>query len=615
MLDNLNRPGRKDFYRRLGILAGFMAAVFIILILRLYYLQVVQGPYFRRLSEENRVSLIRVRAPRGNIYDRYGNLLVTNRPSFTVKLILENVQDLPKTIGMLSEILGLDRQELFLKTRRVEPHRGFDPIRVKEDVSRREVAILETLRYDYPGVQIEVEPRRSYPFGKLAFHVLGYVGQISPKEMRDRAGQGYRIGDYIGKMEIEKELDSELRGQDGVLRMEVDSLGREVKVLASTEPIPGNDVTLTLDLGIQQIADKVLEGKAGAVVVMDSRNGDILAASSSPGVDPNLFSRGISREEWELVERDERHPLQNRFLRAQYPPGSVFKIVTAIAGLETGLIGADTHFFCRGFLKFGGRRYECWKKGGHGDVYLHRALVESCDVFFYQAGMKVGIDAIAHYAREFGLGKPTGLGLGAEASGLVPSTAWKRKVRGEPWFPGETLSAAIGQSYNLVTPLQMAVLAGALANGGTVYRPRLVQAVTDAKGKVVREYPRQKGRRVNVSAESLTLVKDALWGVVNEPRGTGRAARVKGIEVSGKTGTAQVVRLLKDREREKVEDVPERFRDHAWFISYAPSNDSKVAIAILVEHGGHGGSASAPLAKKILAEMKNFGLLQVLASR
>jgi penicillin-binding protein 2 len=612
---DLEKAEQRFLLRRLAALTGIISAVFLVLALRLYYLQVVRGPLFRQLSEENRLSLVRVRAPRGNIFDRYGNVLVTNRPSFSVNILLENVSDLPGTVGMLGGVLGMEEAEVYEKIRRQRAHRYSEPVRVKEDVGRKEVALLESSKYEWPGVQIEVEPRRSYPYGKLAAHLLGHVGQISQKELEAHRDEGYRMGDYVGKKGIEKMLGSELKGVDGALRVEVDSLGREVRVLASREPRPGNNVTLTLDLSLQQVADQVLRDKAGAVVVLDPRSGEILAASSSPAIDPNRFIRGLTREEWAEVEKDEQHPLQNRILRAQYPPGSIFKVVTALAALEKGVIDEKTVFTCRGSYYFGKRSYGCWKRGGHGEVSLHRALVESCDVYFYQVGNKTGIDGIARYAEELGLGKATGISLGGESSGIVPSREWKRRARGEPWYPGETLSASIGQGYNLVTPLQMAVLAGVLANNGGLYTPRLIKSIADADGNPVGIRKAPTGRQVEVSPRSLRLVREALRGVVEERRGTGRAAAVPGLEVSGKTGTAQVVKLRKGGGSTDGEEVPLQFRDHAWFISYAPSSDGRVAIAIVVEHGGHGGSASAPLAGRILTEMKNLGFFRLLASR
>jgi penicillin-binding protein 2 len=438
--------------------------------------------------------------------------------------------------------------------------------------------------------------------------VLGYVGQINAGELKVRADLGYRIGDYIGKMGIEKELDAELKGRDGFQQMEVDSLGRGIKVLSSIPPIPGHSVTLTIDLALQQAAEDALAGLAGAVVAIDPRDGSVLAAASSPPLDPNQFSHGLSQEEWGSLSGDPRHPLQNRIIQAQYPPGSVFKIVTAIAALETGAVTPQTSFTCRGALRYGNRDFRCWKKSGHGEVSLHRALVESCDVYFYQVGLKTGIDEIARYARALGLGSGTGIELGNEAAGLIPDSAWKRRARGEPWYSGETLSAAIGQGYDLVTPLQAALLAASVANGGTVYRPRLVRRVVDGDGNVVRESAAVVERTASLGAETLAAVRRGLWGVVNEGGGTGAAARIAGLGVAGKTGTAQVVRMPAKGERQSA--AARQIKDHAWFVCFAPEGDPKIAVAAIVEHGGHGGSESAPIARRLLYELQSLGYFQ-----
>lgn len=607
-LEDQGKLQQRIFAQRLPLFTALVTLVFSLLVLRLYYLQIVRGQHFSRLAEDNRISLIRVRAPRGIVFDRHGNVLVTNRPSFSVSLDLDAVRDLDATISAVAAALGLDRAELTHKVRAVESYRRFEPLRVKEDVGRHEVAALEALCYEHPGVIVEVEPRRSYPYGLLASHVLGYVGQISAAELKARAELGYRMGDYIGKMGIEKELDSELKGRDGFQQMEVDSLGRGIKMLSNIPPIPGHSVTLTIDLALQQVVEEVLAGIAGAVVAIDPRDGSVLAAASSPAINPNSFSTGLSQLEWERLSHDDRHPLQNRIVQAQYPPGSVFKILTAIAALESGVITPATSFSCRGALRYGNRDFRCWKKEGHGDVSLHRALVESCDVYFYQVGLKAGIDEIARVARDFGLGKATGLELGSESQGLIPDSAWKRRVRKEPWYSGETLSAAIGQGYDLVTPIQAALLAATVANGGVVYRPHLIRRVVDGDGSTVRTKAVIAERTVLLKPETLAAIRAALWGVVNEPGGTGSGARVPGLVVAGKTGTAQVVRMAAKGERQAI--VGPKSKDHAWFVCYAANGSAQVAIAVIVEHGGHGGAVSAPIARRLIAELKSLGYFQ-----
>lgn len=612
-IEDLGKLQQRIFAQRLPLFTALVTLVFSLLVLRLYYLQIVRGEHFSRLAEENRISLIRVRAPRGIVFDRHGNVLVTNRPSFSVSLDLDAVRDLDATISAVAAALGLDRAELTGKVRAVESYRRFEPVRVKEDVDRREVAALEALRYEHPGVIVEVEPRRSYPHGTLASHVLGYVGQINAAELKARAELGYRMGDYIGKMGIEKELDSELKGRDGFQQMEVDSLGRGIKVLSSIPPVPGHSVTLTIDLALQQVAEEVLAGIAGSVVAIDPRDGSVLAAVSSPAIDPNSFSNGLSQGEWERLSHDERHPLQNRIIQAQYPPGSVFKILTAVAALESGVITTATSYSCRGALRYGNRDFRCWKREGHGEISLHRAIVESCDVYFYQVGLKAGIDEIARVAREFGLGKATGLKLGSESQGLIPDSAWKRRARKEPWYTGETLSAAIGQGYDLVTPIQAALLAATVANGGIVYRPHLIRRIADGDGSTVRIGAAVAERTVLLKPGTLDAIRAGLWGVVNEPGGTGTGARVPGLAVAGKTGTAQVVRMAAKGERQMAAGL--KARDHAWFVCYAANGSAQVAIAVIVEHGGHGGTVSAPIARRLVAELKSLGYFQEAVAR
>jgi penicillin-binding protein 2 len=603
-LEDFSKLQQRVFARRLPVFTAFVIAVFGLLALRLYYLQIVRGTHYRRLAEENRISLIRVRAPRGIVYDRHGNVLATNRPSFSVGIDLQAVRDIEATAGAVAGALGLERTELLRRLRAVEPYRRFEPVRVKEDVTRLEVAVLEGLHYDHPGILIEVEPRRSYPQGTLAAHVLGYVGEISAAELKARAELGYRMGDHIGKTGIEKHLDAELRGRDGFQQMEVDSLGRGVRVLTSIPAVAGRSVTLTLDLALQQAAEEALAGRGGAVVAIDPRDGGVLAAASSPPIDPNTFIHGLSQAAWDELSSAPLRPLQNRIAQAQYPPGSVFKIVTAIAALEADAVTPETSFFCRGSMRYGNRDFRCWKRGGHGEVSLHRALVESCDVYFYQVGLKAGIDRIAQTARELGLGRATGLEVGGEAPGLIPDSEWKRQARGEPWYSGETLSAAIGQGYDLVTPVQAALLSATVANGGMVLRPHLVRRVSEPDGSLVRASAPTVERKATFRPETLAAVRRALWGVVNEPGGTASSARVPGLWVAGKTGTAQVVGMPASGARR---GTGRETGDHAWFVCFAPGVTPQIAIAAIVEHAGHGGTESAPVARRLLTELKSLG--------
>jgi penicillin-binding protein 2 len=414
------------------------------------------------------------------------------------------------------------------------------------------------------------------------------------KLLKDR---GYVTGDEIGQYGLERRWEELLRGQSGGQQVEVDALGRRVRVLHEVTDIPGDTVHLTLDLELQEAAYEALKGKEGTLVVLDVNSGAVLALASTPAFDPNIFARGIKNEEWSDLIKDRLRPLNNRAIQGQYPPGSTFKIIMAIAALEEGVVNPDAHIQDPGFFPFGNRSFRDWKKGGHGAVNLHKAIVESCDTYFYQLGPKLGVDRIAKWARAFGLGEKTGLALDDERSGVIPDTQWKRKRFRQPWFPGETVSVAIGQGYVTVTPLQLANMMAAVANGGKLYRPYLVTKVESVDGATVREYKPELVRKIELKAETLNRVHKALADVVNGTGGTGGAARSPLIQVAGKTGTAQVIEMK--GAYLKSEQLSYFNRDHAWFVSYAPVDKPQIAVAVLVEHGGHGGSAAAPLAKKV----------------
>jgi penicillin-binding protein 2 len=412
------------------------------------------------------------------------------------------------------------------------------------------------------------------------------------------------MGDLIGKYGVEQKWEPFLKGIDGGRQVEVDALGREIKVMRRVESHPGNNAFLTIDLDLQMTCENLLRGKEGVIVAMNPQNGKILAMASHPPFDPSLFAGGINRDDWENLIQNPFHPLQNRAIQGQYAPGSTFKIITAAAGLQEGVISPQETLFCGGSYRFGNRTYRCWKKGGHGHVKLHRALVESCDVFFYQVGQRLGIDTLARYARGFGLGKQTGISLNDEKPGLIPTSAWKKKAYGEAWYGGETLSCAIGQGFILVTPLQLVNVISAIANRGILYRPQIVERIERTNGKVAKSYSPVSTGKIPFSWENLMIIGEGLYGVVNELRGTGRVARIRGVTIAGKTGTAQVIRLREDMTEE--EETPYEYRDHAWFVAYAPVEDPLISVVVLVEHGGHGASAAAPLAKKVMEKYLNI---------
>ncbi|HEY2986341.1 MAG TPA: penicillin-binding protein 2, partial [Candidatus Binatia bacterium] len=451
---------------------------------------------------------------------------------------------------------------------------------------------------DLPGVTLRTRPRRSYVESGMAAHLLGYLSEIGPRQLKTQKANGYSMGDEIGQFGLERRWEEFLRGQSGGQQVEVDALGRRVRVLHEVEDVPGHNVILTLDKDVQQTAYEALQGKEGAIVALDVSNGAVLAMASTPAFDPNVFARGVTAQEWRNLMTDRLHPLNNRAIHGQYPPGSTFKIVLAIAALEEGAVQPDTHLGCAGSMAFGNRVFRDWKKEGHGSVDLHRGIVQSCDVYFYQVGQRLGVDKIAHYARALGLGAKTGIDLDDEKSGLIPDSEWKKKRYGQPWFPGETPSIAIGQGYVTVTPLQMANMMATVANGGTLYRPWFVRKVESLDGTVIREYEPEEISSITFKEGTLEQVRKALADVVNSGEGTGGAAKSQVTQIAGKTGTAQVAEMRGNTI--KSENLAYLIRDHAWFVSYAPADKPEIAVVVIVEHGGHGGSAAAPLAKKVI---------------
>jgi penicillin-binding protein 2 len=581
-----------DVLKRFLVATLIILTVFFALVVRFWYLQIAKGSYFKQLSEKNRVRVLDVPPSRGIIFDRNGIMLVSSRPSFNLYVIPDDVQDWEGLKNRLSRLLKMEPEEIEQRysDRKVGP---LKPIPIKLDISRDELGLLETFKFLLTGIYIEVSPQRDYPLGVVAPHLIGYLGEITSRQIKSGLFPERRMGDMIGQWGLENQWQADLGGVKGGRYLEVDALGDEIRPLYYKESVAGNNLITALDWKLQQAAQEALKGKTGAVVALKPTTGEVLALVSTPAFDPTTFSRGLSAKEWNTTINDPLKPLQNRALQGQYP-GSTYKIITALAALEEKVITPATQFHCSGGLPFGNRVFHCWRKGGHGSVDLHKAIVQSCDVYFYQVGQRLGVDRLAHYARLFGLGELTGIPLPHEKKGLIPTSAWKLSRYKVPWQPGETLSIAIGQGYDLVTPIQMAVLTAAVANGGTVYRPQLVKRLVSAQGVVLREFPPLRIHQANISPESLKLVRRGLAGVVNEPGGTGGACRLPGIIAAGKTGTAQVVALGKKA-------FAGSSRDHAWFVAFASLESPEIAVAVLVEHGGHGGEAAAPIARKLFA--------------
>lgn len=563
--------------------AYLIVAVFFILIIRIWQLQILQGTEYRKLSEENRLRIVRVAAPRGIIYDRTGIPLVKNTPYYFVSVSPQNLDVLD--ISALAELLKMDRDVLLEKIKNRPQQNLYEPIRLKEGLSAKEIALVEARRSDFPSLAVDVDVTRDYLFGNIGAHLIGYLGkpnefQYSSPDFRDVPSNA-----FIGQWGVEKLYDRKLRGTSGERIIEMDALGRELRLIKEKSPIRGDDVKLAMDIKLQKEAEESFAEKTGALVAMKPDTGEILALVSKPSFDPNLFARGIKHRQWEELNQNKKLPLLNRSLQSQYPPGSTFKILTAIAAMEEGAIDVNTKVTCTGEIVYGRWHFGCWQKHGHGTLSLHRALVESCDVYFYDLGKRLGIDKIASYSRMFGLGKETGLRMAKERSGLIPDTKWKMEKRKQPWYLGETFNASIGQGYVATTPFQMAQMMSIVANGGYIYSPSLLMA--DNKPAPL--------TKLNIRQETFDEVKKALSGVVNENGGTGWAAKSPMVNICGKTGTAQVIGMKRDSKY-----LPEMFRDHAWFVAFAPYEAPEIALSVMVEHGGHGGAAAAPIAKRAI---------------
>ncbi len=592
------QEGPLDLQKRLPLLAVYIVACTLALFIRLWYLQAVKGAYYYEQAESNRIRPVRLRPPRGIIYDRYGRPLVENVLTFDVSLVPEDAPDLDATIETISSILKIDKSSIRTALDDAAPVRSkYDPVKIQEEAPWNEVALVEAHQEDIPGAIIEPEHRRHYPYDGLASHQLGYIGKASPNQRK----QDQDIGLLTGQGGLEKIYDKLLRGIAGRRMIQVNAAGRKVKDLGIEEPRPGTDLYLTIDLDAQKAAEEGLGDHAGAVVAMDPNNGELIALASHPNFDPNLFPRGISPKDWVRLMNDPTHPLYNRAIQSVYPPGSTFKIIVALAGLAYGVITPDEKIVCHGSLKSGKHSFRCWKKDGHGAVSMHQAIVESCDVYFYTLGDRIGWDRVAAFAKKLGYGSLTGIPLPDEKPGLIPTTEWKKKRTGEAWYGGDTFINSIGQGYVLVSPIQACQLMSIVANGGFFYRPQLLKQSRNRETGVVTTFPANLENKITIDAAALDEVRRALAGVVAEPGGTGHAAQTPLATVAGKSGTSQVI-----AQKVAGRHLAENARDHAWFIAYAPVESPKIAVAVLVEHGGHGGSAAAPIARRVIEEyLKN----------
>lgn len=565
---------------RIYVVYIFILSLSIILALKLYQIQILEGPRYRELAEGNRIRILPVSAPRGEILDRSGKILAKNRPSFAVYVVPFEGNRV-ESLKILSKIINIPYTEI--KKRLDEAPNRLQPVNILPDANIEIVSKIKELEDKLPGVLIVTDVVRDYPYKNIASHILGYVGEVSSEEIKMFQKDGVKMGDIIGKAGIEREYQSILMGKKGGEQVEVDAMGRPIKVLGMVPPVPGATVVTTIDLDLQRVATESLKrrGLPGAIVAINPQNGDVLAMVSNPDYDPNSFAKGISREEWGRLLSPER-PLLNRAISAVYPPGSTFKIAVSLAALVEGVVSEDSTFYCSGSMIIGNRRFKCWT--AHGRINFLDAIAESCDVTFYTIGLKLGAEKIARYARLLGLGELTRIDIPGELQGLIPEPSWKK----EPWYVGDTANMSIGQGYVQVTPIQMALLVSAIANGGKVYRPRIVSEIINQDGTKIPK-PVVLIRDLSKFKREIDIIRKGMKRVVDV--GTGSLAKVSGIDVAGKTGTA--------------ENFPTKYnpqgKDHAWFIAYAPIDDPKIALAIVVEQGGHGGSTAAPIAAEIIS--------------
>ena len=596
-----------SFQKQYMLICAIMLLLMMIYMVRLWHLQVLQGESYRFQSENNRIRIEEIAAPRGIIFDRNGVPIVENRPAYNLVIIREDISDLEGTIRELARLCDRDPDEFFsiIEANKAAPK--FVPLRLASDLDRDYLARIEAQRIRLPGVVIQLEPKREYKWNATAAHLIGYLSAITETELKSEKYRGYYPDEDIGKVGIESAFEKYLHGSRGGRQLEVDAAGRRLRLLEEHLPIAGRNLWLTLDMDLQKFAESLLEDKTGAIVAVDPTDGAVLAFACSPSFDQEKFIRGLSKDEWLALSKDPRHPLLNRGSGAAYPPGSTYKPFVALAALKEGVLSATSTFTCPGYFQFADRKYRCWKDHGHGALAVERAIIESCDVFFYQTGLKLGVDRLAQYVTMFGLGERTGIGLHGEHPGLIPTSWWKKQATGIPWQKGETISISIGQGFDLATPLQMALGYAAIANSGKLWQPYVVKRIEGSSVNEVDEIKPRLKRNIPIEQRWFDLVKKALSNVVEDPRGTGHLIRDPVVAIAGKTGTAQVVHVAQGVNRKLLEKLTKsKDMDHAWFVGYAPASDARICVAALIEHGGHGASVAAPLVQKaIMAYLKN----------
>ena len=610
MTENIEQG--RTFSRRLILLMGAQGLALTGLVARMYQLQVSESERYTTLAEENRINTRLLLPPRGRIFDRHGRPLAVNEEDYRVVIVAEKTGSVHRALDRLAGIIELSPEARARAEREVRRRRRFLPVTIATGLTWEEVARIEVNAPDLPGILTERGLTRVYPYGELVSHLIGYVGPVNEREQKSDPDPLLKIPEFrIGKLGIEKTYDNRLRGSSGTQRVEINASGRVQRELSRHEGASGEDIHMTIDTALQRKAlDLIQPHRAASVVVMDIHTGDVLVMASTPSYDPNLFIRGLRRKTWRALQSNKLGPLRNKAIAGQYAPGSTFKMLVAISGLEAGAINAGTAAQCKGVFQLGKAKFHCWRRGGHGSVALHAAIKSSCDVYFYQLALQLGVDRIAQTANRLGLGTTTEIDLPAEIDGLIPTKAWKRshfkRKRDKVWFPGETVITGIGQGYVLATPLQLAVMTARIANGGYAVTPRLVADQPAGYRTAYRRAP-ATFRKIGFKDGNLKMVQQAMAAVTNEKGGTAYWTRItdEGMEMAGKTGTSQVRRITAaERARGVIrnDQLPWHRRDHALFVSYAPVDDPRFACAVIVEHGGGGSRTAAPIAKEILLE-------------
>ncbi|MAF91119.1 MAG: penicillin-binding protein 2 [Bdellovibrionaceae bacterium] len=622
----------KEYSSSYTLLYASVVLTFAILGVRLWYLQIYEGNEHRYISERNLVKKSTIYAPRGRILDREGRILVDNQAGFEAIITPQYAAKLEDTAKAIAPILNLQAARIVKKVKKEARQNGkYRPVRIKENLSRDEVTRLSRLQLDHPGLDINMFIKRTYPFHENGAQFLGYVGEISERELpvlnkeRSRSDK-FHQGDIIGKTGLELNFDDKLRGEDGLKFIQVDAFGRETRLNTSglfsafkekIEAKAGKHLGLTIDADIQEAAYQAfnLNDKIGAAVALDPNNGEVLAWVNAPSFDPNNFTTGISSKLWKSLMNDPFKPLRNKVIQDHNPPGSTFKAVVALAALNEGVITDKTTHNCNGKFRLGRKTYHCHLRYGHGKVDIYTALERSCNVFFYKIANQLGMDKIAKYARALGAGSKTGIDLSREIPGLIPDTDWKQKQFREAWQPGETLSNAIGQGYVLFTPLQLATVFSSIAKNGKVFRPHLVKKVLNSKDEIIQEmepevlkdHSPKTGGDFKISKKAFSIVQKGLFLVNNGERGTAKWWKIPGVEIAGKTGTAQLFNLSSDQVFAKCEERPIKMRHHGWYVGFAPAEDPKIVVAVLAEHACHGSTGGAPVARDIIrAYMKKY---------